>query len=80
MLILGGKSMKLTIESTTKIVTLNGVPSRVWEGHTESGTPVIVFIARVMVADGHTAEFDAALEACKAPSPDVQAIPVRLIL
>ena len=28
----GGVSMKITIESTTKIVELNGVPARIWEG------------------------------------------------
>ena len=29
--------MKITIENTDKIVTLNGVPARIWEGKTDSG-------------------------------------------
>ena len=41
--------MTLIIESTSKIVELNGVPARVWEGHTESGIKVHCFITRVSV-------------------------------
>lgn len=29
--------MQIAIESTTKIVNLNGVPARIWEGHTAPG-------------------------------------------
>lgn len=32
--------MKLTVESTSKIVELNGVLARVWEGQTESGIKI----------------------------------------
>ena len=29
--------MKMIIESTSKVVTLNGVPARIWDGKTENG-------------------------------------------
>ncbi len=44
--------MKLIIENTTKIVEVNGVPARVWEGKTESGIEVHCLITRVAVAEG----------------------------
>ena len=34
----------MTIESTTKIVALNGIDCRVWEGTTERGVPIHCFI------------------------------------
>lgn len=36
--------MKISIESTTQIVALDGVPARVWEGTTASGVRVQAFI------------------------------------
>jgi len=73
--------MKLQIEGTTKIVDLNGVPARVWEGRTESGIPVHCFITRVAVHNSadHT-QFEQELQECRAPSADVAAIPARLAL
>jgi hypothetical protein len=62
--------VKITIESTTKIVTVvqNGceVQSRIWEGVTESGIPVHCYIARIaapIAAD--LRQFDAELQACR---------------
>lgn len=73
--------MKITIENTSKIVELNGVPARVWEGHTDSGIPVHAYITRIAArADGDLSQFEQELQETKAPSPDVQAIPLRLIL
>jgi hypothetical protein len=43
--------MRLTLESTSEIVELSGVATRVWEGTTESGIKVFAFIVRVS-ADG----------------------------
>jgi hypothetical protein len=82
--------MKITIKSTTKRVTLQiggrDVPARIWEGHTDTGTPVHCYITRICptipeplpqtVAD----EFARELQECDAPSVGVQAIPLRLIL
>ena len=76
--------MTVTLESTTKIVRLDGMPTRVWEGQTDSGIPVHAYLARIAVAEGREAEdyarFEQELQACRAPSPEVAAIPLRLIL
>lgn len=73
--------MKLTIESTTKTVHLNGVEARVWEGQTESGIPVHCFITLVAVNGGlDTTQFEKELLEQRAPSVEVAAIPLRLIL
>ncbi len=42
--------MKLTLESTPTITTIDGVPVRLWEGVTQDGIPVKVFIHRIAVA------------------------------
>lgn len=79
--------MEITIENTSKIVMLkpgvllDGVPARIWEGKTASGIEVICFVTRIMVKDTeNAAEFENELQACKAPSTDVESIPTRLIL
>lgn len=41
--------MKISIESTDQIVTLNGVPARVWEGTSAGGVRVHAFITRIAV-------------------------------
>lgn len=42
--------MKLTIESTKEIATINGkVPARLWKGRTESGVECILFVTRILV-------------------------------
>lgn len=73
--------MKITIESTSKTVTLSGVPARVWEGHTESGIAVHCFITRVGVRDDQdVSQFEQELAETRAPSAEVEAIPLRMIL
>ena len=77
--------MKIEIESTSKIVELenNGavIPARIWEGKTESGIPVHVFITRI-AADKlfDLSEFERELQKHKAPSPAMDAYTLRLIL
>jgi len=39
--------MKLILEQTDKIVTVNGVPARVWEGVTGNGVEVSALITRI---------------------------------
>lgn len=86
--------MKITIESTPKFVTLvvNGadVPARVWQGASESGIPVHVFITRIVPEvpksdpriDELTSEFERDLKRC--PDIDmrrtVEAIPLRFFI
>jgi hypothetical protein len=78
-------NMKVTLESTTKIVslTLNGqtVPARVWEGETEHGVACHAYITRIAVApDLDATEFEKDLQQHRAPSVAVEAIPIRLVL
>jgi hypothetical protein len=80
--------MKITIENTSKLVKLevNGaeVPARIWQGETESGTPVQCFITRIApevpMDDPRNDVFARELAEQAAPRPTVQAIPLRMIL
>lgn len=74
--------MKITIESTSKIIQVNGVPARVWEGYTESGIKVHCFVTRIAIdkEEPRADEFQEELQETKAPSAEVEAIPIRLIL
>lgn len=73
--------MKIEIESTSKIVALNGVAARIWEGKTASGIPVHCYVTRIAVAGAmNSHEFDRELQEHQAPSPEVEAIPLRMIL
>ena len=77
--------MKITLESTTKVVELRTptgtVQARIWEGTTASGIPIHAYVTRIAVdhqAD-HT-EFERELAECRAPSPALEALPSRLVL
>ncbi len=73
--------MKITIESTDKIVELNGVPARIWEGTTKAGIPMHAYITRVAVReDADADEFERELAEQKKPSEAVQGIPLSMIL
>ena len=75
--------MQIVLQSTTKIVNINGVPARVWEGATENGIPVHCYITRIAVPEGRPAEdyatFERELKECSAPSAAVEAIPLWMI-
>ncbi len=81
--------MKLTLESTTKVVKLETphgavVQARVWEGTTDTGIPVHVFITRIAptipIDDPRQAEFQKELVDQKPPSAAVDVYPLRMIL
>lgn len=81
--------MKITIESTTKVVELdtgNGVvQARVWEGETDTGISVHCFITRIAPTIENppaeiTEPFERELLAQRAPSRVIGAIPWRMIL
>jgi hypothetical protein len=80
--------MKITIENTSRIVELDTgsglIPARIWEGHTESGTPVHCFITRIAATiprdDPRQAEFVRDLQEQRAPSAAVATIPLLLLL
>lgn len=70
--------MKVTLESTTKIVELNGVPARIWEGTTESGVPCHAYITRIAVhRDEDNSQFERELQQCREPTV---VIPMRMII
>lgn len=74
--------MKITVENTSKVVELDGVPCRIWEGETDSGIKVHCFITRIAVDREETrlSEFRTELQETRAPSAEMQAYPMRLIL
>lgn len=84
--------MKITIESTSKIVTMvcdgRDVPARVWQGATESGIPVQCFITRISPEisksdpriDELTAEFERDLQRQADARLSVENIPLRFII
>lgn len=73
--------MKITLENTSKIVSLNGLPARIWEGTTDSGIRVHAYMTRVAVArNADASQFEAELQETRAPSVEVEAIPLHLLL
>lgn len=73
--------MTMTISSTTKLVKLDGIQCRVWEGETEHGIKVHCYIPRVAAApDQDLSQFEAELQEQRKPSPEIEAIPLRMIL
>jgi hypothetical protein len=73
--------MIITIESTTKVVKLNGIYCRVWEGQTVSGVKVHCFIPRIAAKDDQDlSQFEAELQEQRVPSFEIAAIPLRMIL
>ncbi len=77
--------MIVRLESTSKIVELlvNGqsVLARIWEGETAKGIKCHAYVTRIAVArQDDASEFALALNECRAPSPEVEAIPLRLVL
>ena len=70
--------MLITITSTDQLVTMDGVPCRVWEGITGDGTACKVFVHRLAVLDTEdTARFDAEL---REQLPPGRAVSLRHVL
>jgi hypothetical protein len=60
--------VKMIIESSADLTTVDGVPVRLWHGTTEAGIPCLVFVRRIAVAlDRDRSAFDAELEAQEMP-------------
>jgi len=77
--------MTITVQSTTKIVQLRsgGVDfaCRVWEGQTDTGVKVHVFIPRIAAKDNQDlSQFETELLEQRAPSFEIAALPLRFIL
>jgi hypothetical protein len=75
--------MKITIASTSKLVELDGVQCRIWEGETEHGARVHCFIPRIGTDSQdpkQLEQFAKDLVEQRAPSPAIASFPLRLIL
>lgn len=73
--------MTITISSTTKVVTANGIEMRVWEGVTENGVKVQALIPRIAVLSmTDLTLFEAELKEMRPPSEEIQAWPLRMVL
>lgn len=84
--------MKITIESTDKIVDMaagdNAIQARVWQGQSESGIPVQCFVTRIAPEikqtdprfDELTAEFERELSRQADPRASVSALPPQISL
>lgn len=73
--------MKMTIESTTEIVNVNGIDCRLWEGVTERGVAVQVLIPRIAARKGQDlSQFEAELAEQRPPSFGELAFPLRMVL
>lgn len=73
--------MKITIESTTQIVSLNGIDCRVWEGETASGIKLQALIPRIAVHNSEdTSQFEAELKEQAPPRLEERAFPLRMLI
>lgn len=77
--------MKVTIESTDRIVELATrggavMPARIWQGVSEAGVPVLVFVTRIAAERGHDLGEFGELTEHAAPTADVAAWPARMLI
>lgn len=72
--------MKITIENTSRIVHLDNVTARIWEGKTDSGIPVICYITGIGAANAEHEKFRHEFLEQRPPSPAAEAVPGKLIL
>lgn len=74
--------MLVQLHSTDKIVHLNGVPARIWEGITDGGIKCHAYITRIACDkdEPSAAVFEQDLQQHRPPSAEIEAIPLRMIL
>ena len=73
--------MKIMLESTDRIVTVNGIEARIWQGESASGIACHAYITRIAVRrDLDCAEFERELLETAAPRPELNGIPLRMVL
>lgn len=74
--------MMIILENTDKLIDVNGIQSRLWQGKTESGIQVTCLIIRLAVnAEEDQTEFDRELLETRPPSPEAdKAFPIRLVV
>ena len=75
--------MKLTLEPTNRLQTVDGVPCRVWRGVTDAGTPVEAWVRCVQAQthdEAQLAVFDRELVALPAARRESMGVDLRFIL
>lgn len=74
--------MKIILQNTERIVDVNGIKSRLWEGVTEKGILIHCLIIRIAVnSESNHTEFEKELLSCSPPSAAGQAaFPVHLVV
>lgn len=75
--------MKVTAQSTDRIVTLNGVQARIWEATTERGVPCLMAVTRIAVNNADdSSQFEQELQEQHAPAGlrAIEAFPLSMIL
>jgi hypothetical protein len=72
--------MKISLESTDQVVSLNGVPARVWQGTTESGVSVQAFITRIAVDRADAAACEQVARELRETAPPTVAWPLMMII
>jgi hypothetical protein len=72
--------MKITLEPTGELQTVNGAPVRVWKGETDTGVPLTAYIAIVQVHKDHdNSEFERALREVK-PERQLVSFDFRMVM
>lgn len=69
--------MRLQIESTEKLTTLDGVPVRMWKGVTDQGVECFVFVHRIAAPAESAEEFDRQL---REELPPGRMTPFRMLI
>lgn len=74
--------MKVTIEATDKFESVNGEQHRVWQGATDKGVPVLVYV-RTLSPQTHDetmlADFDRELKALPPPRRTLVSFDMRIV-
>jgi hypothetical protein len=72
----------IMLQPTTRIVEVNGVPARVWEGVTPDMQHVVALIAQIAVhKDADQAAFQASLQEAQGPTKAaVEIYPLRMLI
>ena len=74
--------MKASMLSTDRMIDINGVPARVWEGRTENGVPFTAAITRIAVhPEADNSEFEKELQEHTPPSDEtLQVWPLKIVI
>ena len=75
--------MKLTLEPTDRLQTIDGQPHRIWTGTTDTGTPVHAYIRMVSPQTHDPAQiaaFDRELVALPQPRRELVSFDLRMVL